>query len=84
MFEQKRKFGAISSSQDPNEIANKVKGVVLMFSAVIPFLAARFFHVSLSSNDVISLATEVGALVGLIWTIYGSGLHVLAYFFKTA
>lgn len=79
-----RKFGAITSSQNPEEIATKVKGIVLMFSAIIPFIAARFFGVTLSANDVVSLSTEIGAMAGLMATIYGTGLHILALIFKTA
>lgn len=61
----------LQSSQDPTQVSNAVRGAVLSASAVIIFVAAQFFHVQLSANDVISLATEAGALAGAIWFFYG-------------
>ena len=77
-----RKFGAITSSQNPDEIANTVKGVILAFSSIIILLASQFFHIQLTANDVLSLASEAGSVAGAIWLLYGVGLKVLAYFFK--
>ena len=75
-------YGAISSSQDPEQIANKVKGVVLALSSIIILVAGRFFGIQLSANDMISLATEAGIVSGAVWAIYGGILHVLAIIFK--
>lgn len=78
-----KKFGAITSSQDPEAIANKVKGVVLALSSVIAFLVAQLFNVQLSPQDMVGLASSLGAVAGGIWAIYGAGLHILALVFKT-
>lgn len=77
-----RKFGALTSSTNPEELADRVKGIVLASSSIIIFLATQFFHVQLTANDVLSLATEAGAVGGAIWTIYGAIKWVIAYFFK--
>lgn len=77
-----KKFGAITSSQNPEEIATKIKGITLALSSVIIFLASQFFHLQLTSNDVLSLATELGAISGAIMTLYGVGMHMWAFFFK--
>lgn len=61
----------LASSQNPTQVSNTVKGVVLGASAFIIFIAAQLFHVTLSANDVISLATEAGTLAGCIWFLYG-------------
>lgn len=61
----------LQSSQDPTQVSNTVRGAVLSGSAVIIFIAAEFFHVQLSASDIITLATEVGALAGVIWFFYG-------------
>lgn len=61
----------LASSQNPEEVSNAVKGAVLSVSALIMFFAAQFLHVTLSTNDVISLATEVGTLAGALWFFYG-------------
>lgn len=79
-----RKFGAITSSQNPEEIANSVKGIILALSSVIILVAQQFFHITLSANDVISFATEASLGAGAVWTIYGLGLKLLARIFKTA
>lgn len=78
-----KKFGALTSSQDPNEIANKVKGVILMSSSIIIFLAAKFFGIQLSATDITSLATMIGAVAGAVWAIYGTVLHLIAWFYET-
>ncbi len=77
-----RKFGSITSSQSPDEIATRVKGMVLAFSSIIILVAGQFFHITLSANDVISLAGELGSVAGAITVLYGAGLWVLGLIFK--
>lgn len=77
-----KKFGIISSSQNPEEIANKVKGLVLLFSSLVILIAGKFFHLSLTANDITSLATDLGVITGAVWTVYGTVLHLLAIIFK--
>lgn len=71
--------GWLQSSQDPTEVANKVKGIILGFSALIILLAASIFHVTLSAGDVISLASEFGIAAGGIWAVYGAILHLITW-----
>lgn len=61
----------LASSADPTQVSNTVRGFVLSASAVIIFVAAQFFHIQLSANDIISLGTELGALAGAVWFFYG-------------
>lgn len=61
----------LSSSADPTQVSNTVRGAVLAASAVIIFVAAQIFHITLTANDVIAIGTELGALAGAIWFIYG-------------
>lgn len=81
---QNRKFGAITSSTNPDEVANTVKGLVVSFSAIIIILAQQFFHVGLTSNDVLSFASEASLGAGAVWTIYGLVMKALAWKFKTS
>lgn len=76
-------YKGIASSQDPTgeTVANKVKGAILACSGLVIFAAAQIFHVQLSANDVISLATEVSTLAGLVWAAYGCILHVVTWLF---
>lgn len=77
-----KKFGSITSSQDPEQIAQTVKGIVLGLSSVIILVATQFFHVTLSANDVLSLATEAGTIAGVILTLYGLVMKLLAWKFR--
>lgn len=77
----KKKFGALSSSQNPQELANTVKGLVLSLSAVL-LMAARAFDLPLTETDVVTLATQLGLAVGALWTLYGLGLKVVTAFAK--
>lgn len=61
----------LASSQDPTQVSNTVRGAVLSVSALIVFFGSQFFHITLSASDVMSLATELGALAGVIWFFYG-------------
>lgn len=73
-------YGAIASSQDETEVANKVKGVVLALSGVIILVASQAFHLTLTANDVIALGGELGTLAGALWAIYGVVLHIVTFF----
>lgn len=72
-------YGAIASSQDPTEVANKVKGIILAGSSVTIFLAATFFHIALTPDNILSVATDVGTVSGAIWAVYGVYLHVVTW-----
>lgn len=76
------KFGALTSSQNPEELATRVKGIVLAMSSILIFVAGQFFHVTLTANDILSLSTELGSIAGAIMTLYGAGLWVVSYFAK--
>lgn len=77
---QNKRYGALSSSQNPDEIANKVKGTILLASSVIIFFAAKFLGLNLTANDITDLATQLGGVAGAVWAIYGSILHLVALF----
>lgn len=70
----------LQSSQDPTQVAKSVEGVILSLSAVIVLVATQFFHIQLSANDVITLATELGATAGAMMTIFGLIRKVVIFF----
>lgn len=78
-----KKFGAISSSQNPDQIASTVKGLVLSFSSIIILIAQQFFNLTLTATDIASLSLEAGAIAGAVMTLYGLVLKVLAWKFRT-
>lgn len=61
----------LQSSADPTEVSNTVKGFIVSISSLIIFAFAQMFHVTLTADNIISLATDVGMLAGGIWFIYG-------------
>lgn len=63
--------GWLQSQADPSTVSNTVRGAILALSSIIILVATQIFHIQLSANDVISLATEVGALAGSTWFLYG-------------
>lgn len=77
-----RKYGAFTSSQNPEEISNRIKGIVLASSSIIIFVASQFFHIQLQPSDLVTFATTISGVAGAVWTIYGFILSVIAYFTK--
>jgi len=75
-----RKFGALTSSQNPEELANRVKGIILGLSGLIIFLGSQFFGIELKPEDVMELATQLSVIAGAVWAIYGAGLALVARF----
>ena len=75
-----KKLGAwAASSSNPEDISNRVKGIVLALSSVIILVAAQIFQVQLTANDVVSLASSLGALAGAIWAIWGAGIALVRW-----
>lgn len=77
-----RKFGAITSSTDPEDIAARVKGGILAASSILILAAAYVFHITLTPDNIIQLATQSGIAAGAIWSLYGFGKWILASAFK--
>ena len=63
--------GWLQSSTDPETVSNTVRGSVLAVSGLIIFFAAQLFNITLTAGDVLSLATQLGTLAGLLWAAYG-------------
>lgn len=73
-----KRFGAFSSSQNPEELSNRVKGAILTLSSVIIFLGSKFFGINLTGDDIVSVATQLSAIAGAIRIIYGAGLALVS------
>jgi hypothetical protein len=71
--------GWLSSSQNPDQVANKVRGAILVASSLIIMGAAYLFHITLSASDIVTLATEIGATAGAVWTVYGVVLNIITW-----
>lgn len=71
--------GWAASSADETEISNRVKGIVLALSGLIIIIAQQFFGIALSGEDVISLATGLGTVAGLMWALWGAILALVRF-----
>lgn len=69
-MENKRNLGWAGSSEDPTKVGDSVKGVLIMFSAIIVIIAGKL-HIPITDSNVGLLADEVGLVVGGLWTLYG-------------
>jgi hypothetical protein len=72
----------LASSETPEQISRRVQGIVIALSSLIIFGAGHFFNITLTANDVISLAGELGAVSGAIWTLFGFFMALLRKFKK--
>ena len=68
---ENRRFGALSSSTNPDQLANTVRGGILAFSSVIVLVATNIFGLNISASDVSELATAIGAMAGSVWVVFG-------------
>lgn len=75
-----KKYGAFTSSLNQEEISNRVKGIVLSLSAIIIFVASNVFNINLQPNDVVDIASQLGMVIGAVWTTYGGILSLIARF----
>ena len=66
-----KRFGALSSSTNPDQLANTVRGFILAISSIIVLVATNVFGLSITAADVSELATAVGAMAGSVWLVYG-------------
>lgn len=72
-----RKFGALSSSEDPQKLADTVKGAIISISSIIIFIAA-WKGIVVDSAGIEAFAQQIGTTVsaatfaiGSVWTTYG-------------
>lgn len=76
-----RKFGALSSSQDPQKLAAWVTGIIISLSSVIALVLSKVLSLPVSAEQVAGLASSIGAAIGAIWFLFGlirSGVARLA------
>ena len=65
-----KRFGALSSSTDPEKLGNTVKGVILAVSTIIIIVAGKL-GIPLTQGEVALLATQFGGAVSTLWIAFG-------------
>ena len=78
---EKSKYGVFSSSTNPGDIANTVRGAILGVSGLIMFLAP-LAGLSVSAEEITSLAGGLGIGAGALWTVYGLIMKAVVHFTK--
>ncbi len=66
-----KRFGAFSSSENPDQLASTVKGFILGISVIIIFAVQALFHITWTADNVADLATSIGTIVSSLWIAYG-------------
>lgn len=74
-----KRFGALTSSSDPTQVANTVKGTILALSSVIILIAGQV-GVPFAETDVANFAQNVGFAAGGLWALYGLLMKVVVHF----
>lgn len=72
-----KRFGAFSSSEDPQKLADTVKGAIISISSVIIFIGA-WKGITVDQAGIEAFAQQIGTTVsavtfavGTVWTTYG-------------
>lgn len=76
-----RKFGALSSSEDPQKLADTVKGFILAFSAILMVIGTKL-GVPLTENQIALFAEQLGLAIGSLWFLYGLIKKIVIKFAK--
>lgn len=74
-----KRFGAFSSSTNPEQVANTVKGIITGLSGVI-LVVLPLWGISATADQIANVAGQLGIAAGALWTLYGLGMKLVAYF----
>ncbi len=61
----------IASSNDPTEVSNRIKGLLLTSSGVILYVLSTVLHITITPENYVALVSELAAVIGAIWSLYG-------------
>jgi hypothetical protein len=65
-----RKYGSFSSSENPQELAKTVEGIIVGLSSIIIFIAS-LKGISVGQDQVLAFAQQAGVTVGAFGTAIG-------------
>lgn len=75
-MQPQRKFGALSSSIDPQKLSTTVTGFLLYFTAFFIGLAAKY-GIALTDAQIALAAAQIGQAVGILYGLYGLARKIL-------
>lgn len=65
-----KKYGFLSSSEDPQKLGDTVKGIILG-AGVFLIAVARYYGFEITSLQITDLAIGAGSAVSAVWVAYG-------------
>lgn len=65
-----RRFGALSSSEDPQKLGDTVKGIIIGATVLIIYLAG-LLGFEIGGEQIANAAVIIGGAVSSVWTLYG-------------
>lgn len=65
-----KKFGALSSSEDPSKLGDSVKALIMGSSVLIIFVA-HLFGVNIVTAEITNFAIGAGTAASSLWLAYG-------------
>ena len=68
---------ASSSDKSGETLSKTVDGLITLLSALVPLFALRFFHVTITADDINTLVTQAVAIGGAIMTVRGVVLKLV-------
>lgn len=74
-----KRYGALSSSIDPQQLSTMVSGAILTAGALIIGVLG-YFGVPFTDTQVGELATNLGVAAGSLWFLYGLIRKVVVFF----
>ena len=77
-----KRFGALSSSENPEALAATIKGLILGFSSLI-ILLGGYFGVAIAQEQILEVASQIGVVAGGVWFLYGLIRKIIVRFSKT-
>lgn len=65
-----RRFGVLSSSEDPTKLADTVKGLIIGAGVLIIYLA-RLLGFEITTEQITNAAIVIGTAISSVWVAYG-------------
>lgn len=78
---QNKRFGSLSSSENPEQLAATVKSIILALASTI-ILVAGSFGVSIAQEEMVQVAMQISLAISSIWFLYGIIRKVIIRFAK--
>jgi len=78
---ENRKFGSLSSSEDPEKLAATVKAAILALASLI-IMFGNYLGVQITQDEMVQVATQLSLAVSSVWFVWGLLRKVVVHFTK--